>query len=65
MEAWIVTDEAITNVLDAASVAAKDILRLAPGGPVVGEQEGDDPQTIELILAEGYIYRVHIDFEVS
>ena len=63
MEAWVVTEDAIADVLDAACDAARRALEYVHGGPVVGSQEGDDPNTFELILAEGHIYRVHVEFE--
>ena len=51
------------EILDAACKQAKHMLQFVAGGPVVGEQEGDDPLTRELILANGWSYRVRIEFE--
>jgi hypothetical protein len=63
VEARTVTDDARSEVLDAACSAAKQALQFVAGGPVVSEQDGDDPQTRELILAEGHMYRVRVEFE--
>ena len=42
------------EILDAAVERAKTMLQFVAGGPVAGEQEGDDPLTCELILANGW-----------
>jgi len=64
VEQWKPTQEDKVEILDAACDRATKLLQFAGGGPIVGEQAGDDPLTTELILANGWGNQISIEFEV-
>lgn len=60
----IITDDALAFVLDAACSAARKF-EFTAAGPVVSEQDGGASGSRELILADGQMFRVQVEFEAS